>query len=249
MQPTYLPWAGYFDLMDQVDQFVFLDTVQFDKRSWQQRNRIKTTAGLHMLTIPVKTRGRFDQAIMDVEISDPGFAAEHLKTISHTYARAPYLAAYWAELEDALVNEAATGKLARLTIGMIGWLRTRIGIATPCVSASELAVDGKRSALLAAICAKLGARQYLSPPGAAGYLTDEISAFQDKGVDILIQNYAPQSYPQLHGAFLPYASALDILLNCGPETLRVIRAGRRSSIPLSEWTARHLEDSEQSLQT
>lgn len=249
MQPTYLPWAGYFDLMDQVDQFVLLDTVQFDKRSWQQRNRIKTGAGLLMLTVPVKTKGRFDQAIKSVEISEPAFALDHVKTITHAYTRAPYLETYQADLASALRGAAETGQLARLTTEMIGWLRTRIGIATPCVLASELGVEGKRSALLAAICEKLGARQYLSPPGAAGYLVDEISVFRTRTIDVFIQDYHPHPYSQLHGAFLPYASALDILLNCGPETLGVIRAGRKPSVPLVEWAARHPAQSQQSLPT
>jgi hypothetical protein len=76
-QPTYLPWLGYFGLLDQVDQFVILDTVQFEKQSWQQRNRIKTPTGLQWLTVPVTFRGRLGQRIVDVEIREPEFWRNH----------------------------------------------------------------------------------------------------------------------------------------------------------------------------
>ena len=72
-QPTFLPWLGWFDLADQADCVILFDTAQFSKRSWQQRNKIRTARGLEYLTVPVKTSGRFDQKILDAEISGVDF--------------------------------------------------------------------------------------------------------------------------------------------------------------------------------
>src|SRR5580704_12957199 len=101
-QPTYLPWLGYFDLIDQVDVFVLLDNVQFEKQSWQQRNRIKTPTGLQWLTVPVIFRGRFGQLIKDVEIREAEFWRNHLRAIELNYRRARFFHQYFEELSSRL---------------------------------------------------------------------------------------------------------------------------------------------------
>jgi hypothetical protein len=237
MQPTYLPWAGYFDLMDQVDVFVLLDTVQFDKRSWQQRNRIKGPQGLQMLTVPVKSKGKFHQTIRDVEIAAADFANAHLASIAHAYGKAPYFGVHRHRFEAAMLTGAASLQLASLTATLIDWLATELGLTTRRVAASGLGSTGKRSELLAAICAEVAASVYVSPAGAGQYLAEERASFDSRGIEVLIQNYVPQPYPQLFPPFAPYASAIDILFNCGPGSLDVIRAGRRPPVPLAEWPA------------
>ena len=101
-QPTYLPWIGYFDLIDQVDVFVLLDDVQFEKRSWQQRNRIKTPLGLQWLTVPVISRGRREQLINQVEIETPQFSRDHCRAVEHNYRRAQFFEHYFNELSSQL---------------------------------------------------------------------------------------------------------------------------------------------------
>ena len=118
-QPTYLPWIGYFDLIDQVDRFVFLDTVQFEKRSWQQRNRIRTAEGLLFLTVPVIVKGRFEQKIKDVEIESPFFVRKHLRTIESNYRRAPFFGQYFEELAGLLGMCTVGTRLAEVT-GVLG---------------------------------------------------------------------------------------------------------------------------------
>src|SRR5262249_27679866 len=130
MQPTYLPWLGYFDLADEVDLFVLLDNVQFAKRSWQQRNRIKTAAGLAWLTVPVNVKGRYDQLISEATFSEPGFADTHLRTLAHNYAKAPYYKEYYPPLADALKQSAATGRVAGLNGGLIRFFCETLGIKT-----------------------------------------------------------------------------------------------------------------------
>src|ERR1039458_566873 len=101
-QPPYLPWIGYFDLIDDVDTFVVLDTVQFEKQSWQQRNRIKTPAGLLWLTVPVVFRGLLEQKIMEVEIRDVEFWRKHLRGIEVNYGRAPFFDEYFPQVSSIL---------------------------------------------------------------------------------------------------------------------------------------------------
>ena len=162
-QPTYLPWLGYFDLLDQVDQFVLLDNVQFEKQSWQQRNRIKTPTGLQWLTVPVVFRGRLRQRIAEVEIREPDFWCDHLRAIELNYRRAPFFERYFGEVSEQIRSHAAHLSLSQLTTGMLHWFRSTLGIRTPIVQASCLAVQGKRTELLAEICTALGANAYLSP--------------------------------------------------------------------------------------
>ena len=226
-QPTYLPWIGYFDLIDEVDMFVLLDNVQFVKQSWQQRNRIKTAAGLQWLTVPVAFRGRFGQLIRDVEIRGTDFCHDHLRAIELAYRRSPSFAKYYADLQEHL-QESSAGLLVDLNIGLIRLLMQLLGISTPLLRASTLNVSGKRTELLANICHCVGAREYLSPLGSATYLLPEQHILLDRGITISFQNYVHPEYRQLHTPFEPFASAIDLLLNCGDDSRAIIRSGRRA---------------------
>jgi RimJ/RimL family protein N-acetyltransferase len=227
-QPTYLPWLGYFDLLDQVDKFVLLDTVQFSKQSWQQRNRIKTPTGLQWLTVPVIFRGRLGQRIMDVEIREPKFWRDHLRAIELNYRRAPFFDKYFPALNELLRAASSSPRLADLTIGLFHWLMETLGITTPIVRSSELAVSGKRTHLLAEVCGLLGATTYISPLGSAGYLLSELTILTDRGIGVVFQHYQHPQYRQVFPPFEAHASVLDLLFNEGENSLSIIRSGRRS---------------------
>ena len=233
-QPTYLPWIGYFDLIDQVDLFVLLDNVQFEKRSWQQRNRIKTPAGLQWLTIPVASRGKREQRIVDVEVSEPEFWRDHLCTIDLNYRRAPFFKIYFDSLSQCVEREVAQSNLSRLTIGIIGWLKDSLGINTRMIRSSDLPVQGKRTELLANICASLGASEYLCPLGSADYLLGDLPLMTSQGIEVRFHHYEHPEYRQLYPQFLPYACALDLLFNEGENALNIIRRGRRASFSPEE---------------
>jgi len=223
MQPTYLPWIGYFALIDRVDQFVFLDSVQFERRSWQQRNRIKTATGVQLLTVPVLKKGRREEAIRSVEISPgSGFVKKHVRAIESAYGRARYFEAYAPALFALFEREQKL--LADLNIAIILWLARAFGITTPSRRSSSMAAEGKRDALLVAISQELGADQYVSPPGAHAYLDGNI-AFPAAGIALTWHDYRHPDYPQLHGPFLPYMAAIDLLFNAGPDSLATIRRG------------------------
>jgi WbqC-like protein len=226
LQPTYLPWCGYFDLIDQVDTFVILDNVQFEKRSWQHRNRIKTATGLQWLTVPVLVHGRFQQLISDVEICDPAFARKHVRAIEWNYRGAEYFDKYFPEIPQLLTCAAGT-RLIELNLRVLGWLCSAFQVRSQFVRASELQATGKRTELLANICVEVGATEYLSPLGSAEYLVAEMDAMTSRGIEVSFQHFEHPVYRQLHGGFAPYASALDLLFNEGANAPEMIRGGRR----------------------
>lgn len=240
-QPTYLPWIGYFDLIDQVDRHVVLDNVQFERQSWQQRNRIKGAAGLQWLTVPVEFRGRLGQQIREVRIRDAGFADDHLRAVELAYRRAPFFEEYYPALTTHLQSARAGSLLLELNLALLRWFLSTLGITTPLVLASQLPVEGKRTELLAAICRNMGADKYLSPPGSAVYLLNEIGIMSQAGIEVSFQNYLHPEYMQRFPPFVPYASALDLLFNEGPRSLEILRRGRREPFTPDEMAARLVE--------
>lgn len=223
MQPTFLPWAGYFALMDRVDRFVFLDDVQFDKRSWQQRNRIKTANGPAWLTVPVLTKGRSQQRIQEVKIQpDARFAETALKTLEHAYSRAPYFDQVMERVTRAFDCEKES--LCELNITLIQEFCDLIGLEVDLVRSSATPVFSSKAARLADLCVVHGAERYLATPGSFDYL-DGDSALAEAGIALSCFTYTHPEWPQLHGDFEPYMSALDLFMNALPDALAIIRSG------------------------
>jgi len=233
-QPTYLPWTGYFDLIDQVDIFVFLDNVQFEKQSWQQRNRIKTPSGLQWLTVPVVFRGRFGQPIHDVEIRDPNFHRNHVRALELNYRRAPHFDKYFDRLNFLLTNSGP--RLAEMNISLIQWLLDELELSTKILRASDLEQTGRQAELLANICSSLGATEYVSPVGATVYLLERLEIFAGKGIDVSFQHFKHPVYQQLFPPFCSHASIVDLLMNEGDRSLSILRSGRRAPLAPHEIT-------------
>jgi len=227
-QPAFLPWLGWFDIAEQADLMVLLDTVQFAKRSWQQRNRIRTAKGLEFVTVPVKTSGRFEQTIREVEIADAEFGERMLRQVHAAYARSPYYKAVRLDLEAALGDPSCTAKLADLNLALIRVLLHWLKVETPLRLASELQGEGRRGAYLASLCSCVGADAYLSTAGAEEYLRMDASFFHGRNVAIFIHEYTHPHYRQLHDPFLSHASALDLVMMHGHASSQILReAGRR----------------------
>jgi hypothetical protein len=228
MQPTYLPWIGYFDLILQVDNFVFLDNVQFEKRSWQQRNRIKTTKGLEWLTVPVKVKNKFSQKINEVEINEVTFYEKHLKTIKHNYSKSKYFNKYFDRFCEVYQNNYT--KLCDLNISLIKLILEILGIKANLFLASNFGITEKRSILLSKICEQLNSNYYLSPLGSLEYLKEEYSIFSEKNIGVYFHNYQHPEYNQLYPPFIPYASIIDLIFNEGDNALQIILSGRKDPI-------------------
>jgi WbqC-like protein family len=242
LQPTFLPWLGWFDIADQVDTVIVLDDVSFSKQSWQQRNRIRTPQGLSYVTVPVQTAGKLGQPITDVLIASNKFADKLAKTISANYARAPFFRPLHEELFHVLAESAASGKLVDLNCGLIAWLSQQLSIRTPTIRSSTIDVAGKRGGYVAALCANLAAKRYLSPAGAEEYLIEDRAAFDEAGIEVELHVYEHPEYHQCFAPFMPYASALDLLLNEGQAAIEILRAGRRPSRALGTHAATHDSD-------
>ncbi len=223
MQPTYLPWMGYLAMIDRADVFVFLDDAQFARRSWQQRNRIKTAQGEHLLTIPVHKKGLRDQTIRDAQIQwASGFADQHARAIELAYARAPHFAAFAPALLERLRTPIAG--LADFNIALTRWLLEATGLRAELRRSSEIETEGAKASRLCSICQALEAATYLAAPGSREYL-DASDDFARSGIAIVYHEYRHPVYAQLHGEFLPYMASIDALLNIGSNAAACIRSG------------------------
>ncbi len=222
LQPSYLPWLGYFDQIERADTFVFYDDVQYDKNSWRNRNRIKTSQGGQWITVPVLTKHRFGANINEIEINNnTPWASKHLKMLAQNYSKGPYFKEYIGLFESIYSREWM--KLADLDIELVESISKVLGINTEFVLSSELNVKGDRLERLMDICLKLGADRYLTGNSAKDYMDEE--AFAARGIEVEYQDYRHPDYPQLYGEFVSHLSIVDLLFNCGPQSLSIISRG------------------------
>lgn len=214
IQSNYIPWKGYFDIIHDVDVFVFLDDVQFTVRDWRNRNLIKTPAGPQWLTIPVGHQR--DRRICDVTIGDGGWAQRHWQTLCRFYARAPHFARYRDFCEELYLRRAWSN-LSELNQYCIRRLASEfLGISAVFRDSREFQTAGAGQDRLLCILRQLGAGVYVSGPSAQQYIQRQ--AFADAGVELRYKDYAGYpEYPQLFGKFEHGVTVLDMLFNLGPE--------------------------------
>ena len=226
-QPHYLPWLGLIDKIDRSDRHIVLDTVQFERRGWQNRNYIAGPGKPLLLTVPVEQSSR-DERIMDKMIDNTQkWRMKHYKALTeHCYRKTPYLSEYLDEI--AHLYESEWESLTELSIATTRLLLRAFGITTPMVRASELGeFPGHKSELIAQICATSGASTLLSGSGAKNYLEPE--TLRHYGVDIEWQDFHHPVYTQhSRGSddFVPRLAAIDLLVNAGPDSLHVLRQAR-----------------------
>ena len=220
-QPHYLPWLGYVAKWAAADRLILLDTVHYEKNGFQNRNRIKTHSGPRWLTVPVQAR--LGMPIHDVPIVEgDAWRRRHRATIAQEYAHAPCLPRFHDELRE--LYEAKWTDLSAIALASLRMLGRGLGIPTPVCLASELGVAaGDPTRRLIELCRAAGGTTYLAGPDATKYL--DRNAFCDAGIEVVQQRYEHPEYGQLHGPFVPFLSALDILLMHGDEALPIIRAG------------------------
>jgi len=223
-QPTYLPWMGYFALIDTSSKFVFLDDVQFVRRSWQQRNRIIINKKEEYLTIPIIKKGKRDQLIKDTLINNKDFYKNHLKNIYFSYCKTKFFSNYFKHLEGLLGSINSQNNLSEINILLIKKISNLIGIEAEFIKSSNLNLSGKKSDKLINICRFLNMKKYLSTEGATEYLKNDIDKFKLDNIDVYIQNFNFIKYTQQSDKFIPYMSALDLLFNKGNKSLDIIRS-------------------------
>lgn len=221
MQPTYLPWMGYFALLDSVDIFVYYDDVQFSVQSWQQRNRIKTDKGSCWLTIPI-VRSE-NQKICDVGINyGTDWRRKHWQTIKQAYSKAPFFDIYAPYIEELYTIKWYL--LSDYCMYISGILAMGLEIKMPQIyTSSELFSEGAKTDRLISLLKNLKATEYISGLAAKKYIEPE--KFEKAGIKLTWFEYNHPVYPQIRGEFIPYLSVLDLLFNTGEEAIKYIRQG------------------------
>ncbi len=216
-QPEFLGWLGFYHKMSRADVWVVLDDVQFIKRGFLQRNRIKTAHGVQWLTVPVLTKGAFTQRIRDVRIDEGrDWRRKHLATLRNAYAGAPFLGEFLSILEGAYAEPG--DRLWELDVHVFRAVAARLGIAPRFVLASELGVQSEATDRLVDLTRAAGGDVYVSGQGGFRYM--DVAAFERAGIALETTHPVDEPYPQLHGPFEPNLALFDSLVSIGLEETR-----------------------------
>jgi len=224
-QLHYLPWLRYFAKIARTDVFIVLDNVQFNKNGWQNRNRVKTSAGATLLTVPVYEH--YQQRLDEVRINNTApWRKKHWATLEQAYRKAPYFDTHALFLKDTYAREWET--LNALNRHMLEYFLQALGIPTRIWHASELDVPGTATERLINLIRAVGGTAYYSGAYALDAYLDA-AALEAAGITLMLQQWEAPRYPQLHGAFLPDLSIIDLLMNCGPRALAILLGETRDS--------------------
>ena len=227
LQSNYLPWKGYFDIIHDVDLFVFYDDNQYTSRDWRNRNRIKSAAGAQWLSVPVGAdRNRL---IHDVEIPDPAWQQKHFQSLRQTYAKAPHFGRYRSWLEHVYL-EQQWSNLSALNQGTVQHIaREFLGIRTQFADSRSYAALGQKLDKMVDLVRKTGASTYLSGPSAKDYIVPE--RFAEAGIALEWKDYSGYpEYPQPHPPFEHGLTVLDLLFNTGADAAWYIWGWRQGPL-------------------
>jgi hypothetical protein len=230
LQPSYIPWRGYFHQIYKADTFVFYDDVQYDRHGWRNRNRIKTPRGAQWLTIPLKSSGANwkEARICDMQIAwDKAWNEAHFQTIRHNYAKAPFYKRYESLLEKWYRSTPAT--LADFTIETTVEMARELGIRrTQFIRSSALTCTGTKTERLLSILRHVKATRYISGPSAKDYL--ETDKLHQEGIAVEWMEYKYPEYEQVHPPYDPQVSVLDLLFSVGDDAGALIWGGEQRSL-------------------
>ena len=222
LQPSYLPWLGFFEQMSRSDKFVLLDDVQYTRRDWRNRNRVRINEGWAWLTVPVLQKNKFAQNLLDTRIDNSlPWRKKHLRTLRQHYCKAPFFEKYFSRCQK--LYEKDWEFLFDLCLETIVFLREELGIETSLLRSSEMKTCGEKTERLLSICQKQGATHYLSGESARDYILEE--DFSRQNIELEYQKYEHPKYPQRYSGFVPQLSAIDLLFNCGEQSLNILRQG------------------------
>ncbi len=220
-QSNYIPWRGYFDLISSVDEFVIFDEVQYTRRDWRNRNKIKTKDGSQWLTVPVKVKGKYLQKIGDTEIENNLWQDKHWKTIKNNYYKTPYFFELENELKKIYYREKFL-YLSKLNRRLIDLFCNYLGIKTKIRDSYEFNLKNGKTEKLVNICLDLKADEYISGPAAKNYIDD--SVFNKNNIKLTYADYSDYpKYEQQFGEFIDKLSILDLVFNCGKASYKYMK--------------------------
>lgn len=223
-QPHYFPWLGYFNKIYLADAFCIVDTIQYRKKYFQNRTKIKTKNGPLWLTIPVKTRGFYKQNIDEVEIDNTiPWQRKHWRTLQLAYKKAPYFQRY-SDFFQEIYEKRKWEKLVEINEYSLFQVLNFLGLDKEIIKSSSFNPTGKKTNLLIDICKAMKADGYLSGMGGAREYVD-LEKLKKQNLEHYFQKFMHPKYPQLHGEFIPQLSIIDLLFNCGPTSLDYIKGG------------------------
>ena len=219
LQSNYIPWKGYFDIIHDVDEFIFYDEVQFTKNDWRNRNRIYTNAGVQWLTIP--TTGSITQSIDEVTMASDQWQKKHYYALVTNYSKAPYFKQYQDFLEEVYLCRKweYLSELNRYLIEHIS--HDFLGITTAFTNSRDYHSEGTGHYKLLSLLISAGAEYYVSGPAAKSYIHAE--DYEKAGIELHWKDYSGYpEYKQLHEPFCHNVSILDLLFNTGPDAPKYI---------------------------
>lgn len=230
-QPVYLPWLGLFHKIALSDTFVVFDTVQYLKKDWNNRNRIKAQGGAFWLTVPVYSKGKFAQLLTEVKINNTiPWQRKHLKSMEVNYKKSPYFD-YYIDFFRGIYSKE-WDYLVDINSEILKFLLREIGIKVKVLYGHDLNLKGAKSDLVLDMCKKLKVDVYIF--GSLGRDYAEVEKFESKGIKIHFQDYRHPIYSQQFGNFISHLSVLDLLFNHGKESLKKIMEGNISKEDLKD---------------
>lgn len=223
IQSNYIPWKGYFDIINLVDEFILYDDVQYTKRDWRNRNRIKTPNGLLWLTIPVKVKGKYYQPIKDVKIASTDWIDNHLKNIEYNYSRAKYYEEY-IEIFTDLYTSINEKYLSNINYNFIKRICEILEINTKLSWSMDYSIRSEdNTEKLIEICKQAKATEYISGPAAKSYM--ELDLFEEENINVKWMEYTGYpEYEQLYPPFEHGVSILDLIFNEGPNATNFMKS-------------------------
>ncbi len=223
IQSNYIPWKGYFDIINFVDEFILYDDCQYTKRDWRNRNKIKTQSGVKWLTIPVKTKGSYFQKVKDVEVSDHSWVNQHLSSFRHFYSKAAYFNDYFEIIHNGYKNVADEVLLSNINYNLLLLICNILNINTKISFSMDYGVtENNATAKIVELCRKAEAQIYVSGPAASCYLDEK----KFKTIGCSVHWFEYDHYPiynQLSKPFDHHVSILDLIFNKGPQLFKYMK--------------------------
>jgi hypothetical protein len=222
VQSNYIPWKGYFDLINTVDEFILLDDVQYTRRDWRNRNIIKTASGVRWITIPVEVKGKYTQKICDTRVSDPKWGEKHWAMIVQSYAKARCFRQIAPVLEPCFL-EGDEQYLSRINFRFISTICGLLDIKTRLSWSSDYEHDEGKNERLISLCKRVGAAHYVSGPSARDYMDMDLWRCSDIAVSFIDYGGYPP-YAQLYGEYQHGVTILDLLFSEGSDARRFMKS-------------------------
>ena len=218
-QPVYLPWLGLFHKIALADLFCYFDIVQYQRKDYNNRNKIKTSNGELWLSVPVESKNHLSKNVSKILIVQDNWVKKHLKSIELNYKKTPFFKDYFPELQSILINDSKDS-LGYLNLKLLEYFMECLKIDTPIVKASDYSFEGIGSDLVLDMCVKLGADNYIF--GEQGKNYADVKAFKEAEIVVEFQNYIHPVYRQMGRDFLPYMSIIDLLFNEGDKSYEIL---------------------------